>query len=270
MVTPCKPFPREAAFFMGLPNGLLTEEDRSRYKRNLLLEGFGPEGQQKLRSSRVLVVGLGGLGSPAMYYLAAAGIGTIGVVDGDRVDRSNLQRQILYGEHDVGRSKVHSAVERIGRFYGNVELAVHEDRLTPLNGAAIVDLYDFVIEATDNFESKFLVNDLCVQQRKPFSHAAVSGYHGQVMTVVPGAGPCYRCIFGDVPSEGAIRGPEEEGTLGTVPGALGAIQATEAIKYLVGIGRLLVGRLLTWDALSATSREIPLPPEPSCRVCMEC
>jgi molybdopterin-synthase adenylyltransferase len=252
---------------MDNPRGFLTGDEQARYQRNLMLEGFGPEGQLKLRGARVLVVGLGGLGSPAVLYLAAAGVGEIGLVDGDRVELSNLQRQILHGDEDVGRLKTSSAAESIGRRYRRARLEVFADRLTERNVVEVLTPYDFVIEATDNFESKFLVNDACVRLGKPFSHAAVSGYHGQAMTVVPGAGPCYRCIFGEVPPAYAVRGPEEEGTLGTVPGVMGAIQATEAIKYLVGIGRLLVGRLLTWDALSATPREVLLPPEPSCTLC---
>jgi molybdopterin-synthase adenylyltransferase len=252
---------------MDKPRGPLTEEEQARYQRNLLLEGFGPEGQLKLRRARVLVVGLGGLGSPAVYYLAAAGVGEIGLVDGDRVELSNLQRQILHGDGDVGRRKTTSAAESIGRRYRHVRLTICEDRLTQRNAVELLTPYNFVIEATDNFESKFLVNDVCVRLGKPFSHAAVSGYHGQAMTVIPGAGPCYRCIFGEVPPADAVRSPEEEGTLGTVPGVMGAIQATEAIKYLVGVGRLLVGRLLTWDALSSTPREVALPPKPSCTLC---
>ncbi len=250
-------------------DGLLSEEDRLRYQRSILLEGFGPEGQRKLRAGRVLVVGLGGLGSPALYYLAAAGVGTIGVVDGDRVDLSNLQRQILYGDGDVGQSKALAAADRIRRCYGSVAIIVHEGRLTAENGVGMVSLYDFVIEATDNFESKFLVNDICVGLGKPFSHAAVSGYYGQAMTVVPGAGPCYRCVFGNVPSRDAVISPDEEGTLGMVAGSLGAVQAMEAIKYLAGVGRLLVGRLFTWDGLTSTAREVTLPVEPSCPVCLK-
>ncbi|MHC1742801.1 MAG: ThiF family adenylyltransferase [Syntrophobacteraceae bacterium] len=252
---------------MDYPEGPLTAEDHSRYQRNIQLEGFGPEGQRKLRASRVLVIGLGGLGSPVLLYLAAAGIGTIGIVEEDPVDLSNLQRQLLYGEEDVGRSKIRSAADRIRRSYANVGLVLHEGRLTEQNGVEIISAYDFVIDATDNFESKFLVNDLCVRLGKPFSHAAVSGYYGQAMTVVPGTGPCYRCIFGEVPPEDAVRGPDEEGTLGTVPGVLGAVQATEAIKYLTGIGCLLIGRLFTWDALTSSAREVTLPAEPSCPVC---
>ncbi len=250
-------------------DGLLSEEDRLRYQRNILLEGFGPEGQRKLRAGRVLVIGLGGLGSPSLYYLAAAGVGTIGVVDGDRVDLSNLQRQILYGDGDVGHLKALSAADRIRQCYRSVALTVHEGRLTAENGVDMVSAYDFILEATDNFESKFLVNDICVRLGKPFSHAAVSGYYGQALTVVPGTGPCYRCVFGTVPPRDAVKGPAEEGTLGAVAGALGAVQATEAIKYLTGVGRLLVGRLFTWDGLTSTAREVMLPVEPSCPVCLK-
>ncbi len=245
----------------------LLEEDLLRYGRNLRLEGFGVEGQLRLKRSRVLVVGLGGLGSPAVFYLAAAGVGSIGLVDGDRVDLSNLQRQILYGDEDVGRPKVEAAYEILRHRYHGLSLWSHGERLTEQTVRAIVEPYDFVVEATDNFESKFLINDACVCLGKPFSHAAVSGYLGQAMTVLPGFGPCYRCIFGSVPEPGAVTDPEEEGTLGMVPGVLGVIQATEAVKYLTGLGRLLVGRLFTWNALTLTAREVPLPPEPTCRIC---
>lgn len=249
------------------PGGVLTETDLTRYGRNLRLEGFGVAGQLKLRQARVLVVGLGGLGSPVALYLAAAGVGTLGLVDGDRVDLSNLQRQILYGDEDVGRPKVEAAAETLGRRYRSLRLAIFGERVTEQTISGILAPYDFVVEATDSFESKFLVNDACVRLGKPFSHAAVSGYHGQAMTVIPGAGPCCRCIFGAVPEEGAVASPEEEGTLGMVPGVLGAVQATEAIKYMAGLGGLLVGRLLTWNALTSTAREVPLPPEPTCPIC---
>jgi molybdopterin/thiamine biosynthesis adenylyltransferase len=257
----------ETAFFMDCMQTALTDDERERYHRNMLLEGFGLTGQKRLRAARVLVIGLGGLGSPALFYLAAAGVGKIGVVDGDRVELSNLQRQILHGDPDVGKAKTMSACETIGRSYPRIQLASHDYRLMAANVAETLAAYDFVIEATDNFESKFLVNDACVRSGKPFSHAAVSGYFGQTMTVVPGKGPCYRCVFGEVLSGGAVKGPDEEGTLGPVAGVMGTIQATEAIKYLVGVGQLLVGRLLTWDAWAQSFREVLLPPQPSCPEC---
>jgi molybdopterin-synthase adenylyltransferase len=254
-------------FFMDIMQSALTDDETERYCRNIRLKGFGVAGQMRLRSARVLIVGLGGLGSPALFYLAAAGVGHIGIVDGDRVEPSNLQRQILHGDLDVGRSKTTSAVETIRRRYGHVQLTPYDYRLTETNIAETLAPYDFVVEATDNFESKFLLNDACVRLGRPYSHAAVSGYYGQTMTVVPGKGPCYRCVFGEVPSSGAVKGPEEEGILGTVPGVIGTIQATEVIKHILGVGQLLVGRLLTWDAWTQSFREVLLPPKPSCTVC---
>jgi molybdopterin-synthase adenylyltransferase len=254
-------------FFLDVMQKPLTRDEIQRYHRNIQLEGFGLEGQMRLLAARVLVVGLGGLGSPALLYLAAAGVGTIGAVDGDRVELSNLQRQILHGDGDVGRPKTLSAFETIRRQSSQVQIRQYDYHLTANNVAETLAPYDFVIEATDNFASKFLVNDACVRLRKPFSHAAVSGYFGQTMTVVPGKGPCYRCVFGEAPQSDALTVLDDEGTLGTVPGVMGTLQATEAIKHLLGLGPSLVGRLLTWDAWAQSFREVPLPPEPTCAVC---
>jgi molybdopterin-synthase adenylyltransferase len=257
----------ETAFFMDGMQTVLTVSERERYHRNIVLDGFGVAGQMKLRAARVLIVGLGGLGGPALLFLAAAGVGHIGIADGDRVELSNLQRQILYSDLDVGKPKSFSAAETIRRRFGQVELTTYDFRLTETNVAETLVPYDFVVDATDSFESKFLLNDTCVRLRKPYCHGAVSGYYGQTMTVVPGKGPCCRCIFGEVPPSGAVKDLDEEGTLGTVPGVIGAIQATEAIKHIVGAGRTLVARLLTWDAWTQSFREVLLPPKPSCAVC---
>ena len=245
----------------------LNVTDREIYRRNILLDGVGEEGQRKLLESRVLVVGAGGLGSPALYYLAAAGVGKIGIVDEDRVELSNLQRQILHGRGDVGSLKTQSAGRSLHRLRPDLRIVLHTLRLNEENAQEILQGYDFVIEATDNFESKFLINDACVRLGKPFSHAGILGFCGQTMTVVPGRGPCYRCVFEDVPPAGTVKTTSEIGVLGSVPGVLGAIQATEAVKVLLGLGRLLVGRLLTWDALSMAFREIQLPFEKRCDVC---
>jgi molybdopterin/thiamine biosynthesis adenylyltransferase len=256
-------------FFMACFKRDLTDLERTIYQRNLLLPEFGEAGQLRLLEGRVLVIGLGGLGSAALFYLASCGVGELGIVDADCVDLSNLQRQILHGRDDVGRHKTSSARESITRLRPDVRLESYSVRFSDASAAEIISRYDFVIEATDNFESKFLINDLCVQSGKAFSHAGILGLHGQTMTIVPGEGPCFRCLFEDVPPPGAVRTTSEVGVLGTVPGVLGVIQATEAIKYLAGCGRLLVGRLLTFDALELTFREIKLPMERRCGICRE-
>jgi molybdopterin-synthase adenylyltransferase len=245
----------------------LTDRERAIYHRHLLLQDVGPAGQLKLLQSRVLIVGLGGLGSPALYYLAACGIGEIGIADSDPVELSNLQRQILHGVEDVGREKTLSARQAVARIRPDLRLNLYPFRISSRNAPDLIAPYDFIIEATDNFESKFLINDVCVKLGKPFSHAGILGTFGQTMTVIPGAGPCFRCVFEEVPAPGAVPTTEEVGVLGCVPGVMGAIQATEAIKTLLNLGNPLVGRLLTWDALAMSFREIKLPPERRCRVC---
>lgn len=248
-------------------NGL-SDLEQELYSRNIRVPEIGEAGQLRLSRSRVLIVGLGGLGSPALHYLAACGVGEIGIVDGDRVELSNLQRQILHGRGDVGREKTASAAESIARLRPDLRLVPYACRVTEANAREIIAPYDFVIEATDNFASKFLINDVCVRLGKPFSHAGILGMFGQTMTVVPGEGPCYRCVFGDPPPPGAVPTTREAGVLGAVPGVLGAIQAVEAIKYLANCGRLLVGRLLTWDALGMSFREIRLPQQARCPACL--
>ncbi len=244
----------------------LTELEKKIYIRNILVPEIGEAGQAKLLESRVLVVGLGGLGSPALLYLAASGVGEIGILDADTVDYSNLQRQVLHGRPDIGTHKVDSAVKTISRLNPDVRLNGYKTTLTAENAPEIIAPYDFVIEATDNFESKFLVNDACVRLGKAFSHAGILGMFAQTMTVVPGEGPCYRCVFEDVPRPGTFETTSTVGVFGAVPGVIGAIQATEAVKYLIGIKGLLVGRLLTWDARSRlTFRENPSPGRPEMR-----
>jgi molybdopterin/thiamine biosynthesis adenylyltransferase len=245
----------------------LSDLDKELYHRNILLQGVGEEGQLKLLRSRVLIIGLGGLGSAALFYLAACGIGEIGIADGDRVELSNLQRQILHGRNDVGKHKTLSARQTITRLRPDLRLNLCPFRITADNSRDVIAPYDFVIEATDNFASKFLINDVCVQLNKPFSHAGIVATYGQTMTIVPGKGPCFRCVFEEIPPPGAVDTTEEMGVLGTVPGVLGMIQATEAVKYLLQMGSLLVSRLLTWDALTMAFREVQLPQEKRCSLC---
>ncbi len=244
----------------------LSEMQRQRYARHLILNQFGEEGQKKLLQGRVLIIGAGGLGSPAALYLAAAGVGTLGLADSDRVELSNLQRQILHGTNDLGREKIQSARESLEHLNPDVKLLATCCRADEQTIDSLLDGYDFVIDATDSFESKFLINDACVRHRMPFSHAGVTRFGGQLMTYVPGKGPCCRCIFQHPPEEPVM--PEEKAILSTVPGVIGCLQATEAIKYLTGTGELLTGRLLIFDALSMTFRRIALPDTAEdCPVC---
>lgn len=246
----------------------LTKTQKVRYARNILLSEIGILGQQKLLSSRVLVVGAGGLGSPALFYLACSGVGTIGIVDGDRVELSNLQRQILHDSQDLDDLKTRSAKDTLNRLNPDIGIELYSEPLTQENGSELINQYEFVIEATDNFETKFLVNDICIRSGVPFCHAGILGMFGQILTIVPGKGACFRCVFGDIPEKDQVSSTAEVGVLGAVPGVLGALQATEAVKFFTGGGKLLVGRLLTYDALNLTFREIELPP-PSCKVCRE-
>lgn len=256
-----------SGFFMpGIPRDL-SQTEKEIYNRNILLPEIGESGQSKLLAASVLVVGLGGLGSPAAFYLAAAGVGEIGIVDADSVSLSNLQRQILHGRGDVGKDKIDSAAGTISRLNPDTRVRAWKTFLGNENARDIVAPYDFVVEATDNFESKFLVNDTCVRLGIPFSHAGVLGGYGQAMTIVPGEGPCFRCIFEEVPRPGTYDTPDRTGVLGSVAGVMGAIQATEALKSILGIDGLLVGRLLTWDALRMTFREVRLPTDRRCKVC---
>jgi molybdopterin/thiamine biosynthesis adenylyltransferase len=255
------------AFFMAEQPNSLTSLQNERYQRHIVMHEIGEIGQLRLLRSRVLVIGAGGLGSPALLYLAACGVGEIGLVDSDHVELSNLQRQILHGEENLGEEKTCSARRSILRLRSDVRLQCYPVKLTKANAGEIIARYDFIIEATDNFESKFLINDVCLTLGKPFSQAGILGMYGQTMTVIPGKSPCFRCVFGEVPPPESVKTTEEVGVLGSVPGVLGAIQATEAIKHLAQFGDLLLGRLLTWDALTMTFREVKLPSETNCEIC---
>ena len=246
-----------------------TEERLERYNRHLLLREVGMEGQKKLWNAKVLIVGTGGLGSPAALYLAAAGIGTMGVADGDRVDMSNLQRQVIHHTPDVGRLKVESAAEKIRALNPDVKLTLIPERITAKNASVLFKPYDFVVDATDNFPSKFLINDACVLAGVPFSHAGVLRFQGQTMTVIPGKSACYRCVFEAPPPDGAVPSTSQVGVLGSIAGMLGILQATETIKFITGAGNLLTDCLLTFDSLMMNFRRVPLKKNPRCAVCGE-
>ncbi len=245
-----------------------SEEQRARYSRHFSLEGVGEEGQEKLLCSKVLVIGAGGLGTPVLMYLAAAGVGTIGIADGDRVDLSNLQRQVIHGTSDTGVFKAESAGRRIQEINPEVKTVLFREQVTAENIMDMISGYDFVIDAVDNFAAKFLINDACVLAGKPFCHAGVREFYGQAMTYVPGEGPCYRCVFEEIPPEGETDGSSRRGILGTIPGILGSVQALEAQKYLLGLGELLTGKIFTFDGLAMKCRTVSVEKSSEdCRVC---
>ncbi len=244
----------------------LKEDQIQRYSRHILLKGVGGIGQEKLLASKVLVIGAGGLGSPIALYLAAAGVGTIGIIDPDVVDLSNLQRQILHGTADVGRLKVDSAEDALNGLNTDVSVVTYGHRLSAENAREIVGNYDFIVEGTDNFPSKFLVNDVCVFLEKPFSQGGILRFQGQTMTHVPGTA-CYRCVYESAPPAGSVPTCSEAGVFGAIAGMLGTIQAAEALKYLVGVGDTLTNRLLFFDALDMGFRTVNLKRNPDCPIC---
>ena len=247
-----------------------SEAEINRYARHILLAEVGGTGQARLRAARVLVVGAGGLGSPLLLYLAAAGVGSIGVVDDDTVELSNLQRQIAHGTDDLGRAKTASAAAAARRINPEVTIEPHRVRLGPDNAAALIGRYDLVCDGTDNFATRFLVADACVAARRTLVSAAVLRFEGQLATFKPHAGPafpCYRCLCPAPPPPGLVPTCSEAGVLGAVTGVMGTLQATEVLKELLGIGETLAGRLLIWDALATRFRTIKLPRDPACPCC---
>lgn len=238
-----------------------------RYSRNVLVEEIGPAGQARLSASSVLVVGAGGLGSPALFYLAAAGIGRLGIVDGDRVEESNLNRQILHSPSSLGMRKTDSAAASLLAFRPDLRIDRHPVRLVPGNAIPLFSGYDAIVDGSDNFPTKYLCNDAAVAAGKPLVHAGVLRLGGQLLTVIPGAGPCLRCLLPDLPSLADSRSSSEVGILGAAAGILGAWQALEVVKLLAGAGTPLSGRLLAVDALSGGATTIPVPRAPSCPAC---
>lgn len=246
---------------------MLYPEERERFARQLVLEGIGEAGQERLKAARVLVIGAGGLGSPAALYLAAAGVGTLGIVDFDTVSLSNLNRQILHRTADLGRLKTESAAERLTALNPALRVVPYPERLTPERAAELANAYDVVVECSDNFETKFLVNEACVRTGTPLVWASVLAWEGQMSVVMPGKGPCYRCLFPPSIRLEKVPTAREVGILGAVAGTFGALEAVEAIKLLLGIGRPLVGRLLVWDGWRGTFDEVAFASQPGCPVC---
>jgi sulfur-carrier protein adenylyltransferase/sulfurtransferase len=248
----------------------LNTEEMQRYSRHLIMPEVTAEGQRRLKASRVLCIGAGGLGSPAALYLAAAGVGTLGIVDFDEVDVSNLQRQILHGTKDIGRRKLESARDRLRDINPQVEIELHQCRFSSQNAPEIVNEYDVVVDGSDNFPTRYLSNDVCVFRQKPNVYGSVFRFEGQTTVFAPHlGGPCYRCLFPEPPPPDAVPNCAQAGVLGVLPGIIGTLQAIEAIKLIVGIGDPLIGRLLHFDALRVKFRELNLRRDPQCPVCGE-
>jgi molybdopterin/thiamine biosynthesis adenylyltransferase/rhodanese-related sulfurtransferase len=253
------------------PNGAveLSNEEIARYSRHLIMPEVALDGQKRLKQARVLTIGAGGLGSPLALYLAAAGVGTLGIVDFDVVDESNLQRQIIHGTSDLGRPKMESAREKIEDINPNVNVEAFEEALTSENALEIFEDFDVVVDGTDNFPTRYLVNDACVITGKPNVYGSIFRFEGQASVFYAEEGPCYRCLYPEPPPPGLVPSCAEGGVLGILPGAIGTIQATETVKLLLGIGEPLIGRLLLYDALSMRFREMKLRKDPDCPVCGE-
>ncbi|MDA8233681.1 MAG: molybdopterin-synthase adenylyltransferase MoeB [Clostridia bacterium] len=246
-----------------------TEEQIKRYSRHILLPEVGGQGQKKLNQAKVLLVGTGGLGSPAAFYLAAAGVGTIGLIDADVVDFSNLQRQILHSTPDVGRPKVISAKEKMQALNPDVEVVTYQALINSANALDIIKDYDIVLDGSDNFPTRYLVNDACVFQGKPLVHGSIFRFDGQATTFLPEDGPCYRCLYPDPPPPGLVPSCQEAGVIGVLAGVIGVVQATEAVKLILGIGQPLKERLLIYDALDLAFRTVKTRRDPQCPVCGE-
>lgn len=247
-----------------------SDEEINRYDRQIILPQVGSDGQRKLKNAKVLIIGAGGLGSPVALYIAGAGIGTIGIMDSDTVSISNLQRQIIHSTENVGQNKAESAKTAIQKLNDKITVKAYNCLLTAENAERIISGYDFIIDAVDNFETKFLINDVCVLLKKPFCHAGIMRFEGQVMTYVPNEYPCYRCIFEEIPEHGTIPNCSQAGIIGAVAGIIGSIQALEAIKYILNIGKLLTGKMFIIDGLSMKTRVAEFPiKNRNCKVCGE-
>jgi molybdopterin/thiamine biosynthesis adenylyltransferase/rhodanese-related sulfurtransferase len=249
--------------------GLMSEDDMQRYARHIILPEVGEKGQQKLLKGRVLLVGVGGLGCPTALYLAAAGVGKVGLVDADVVDKSNLQRQVLFGESDVGRPKVEAARDKLLDLNSTLDVVTHYELLTSHNVFDVMDGYDIIVNGCDNFPTRYLVNDAAVMKNKPVVDGSIFRFEGQATVYVPGEGPCYRCLYPAPPPPGEVPSCAEGGVLGVLPGTVGLMQATEVVKMILGEGKSLVGRVLLYDAMEMKFRELKLRKDPACPVCSE-
>ncbi|NOZ63863.1 MAG: MoaD family protein [Caldiserica bacterium] len=258
----------EVSIIPAIAGGIdFSEEQIERYSRQIILPEVGGAGQKKILEARVLIIGCGGLGSPCAYYLASAGVGHIGLVDSDRVELNNLQRQILHFTSDVGKLKVESAKEKLNSLNPDVEITTYPLRITSENIMDIIKDYDIIVDGSDNFPTRYLVNDACVIAGKPFSHAGILKFEGQAITIVPHEGPCYRCLFPEPPPPGMVPSCQEAGILGAVAGILGMVQATEVLKYILGKGELLNGKLLIFNALDMSFRRVNIQRNANCQIC---
>lgn len=244
-----------------------SEEDSQRYSRQMVIPEVGKHGQEKLRASRVLLVGVGGLGSPAAFYLAAAGVGTLGLIDSDEVSISNLQRQILHQHHNLGKKKVDSARQTLHRLNPGVEIETYPHWIDVGNAREIISQYHLVVDGTDNLPTRFLVNDACVMLKKPFIYGSVMRFEGQSSVFAPPRSGCYRCLFKELPPPGSVPGCQETGVIGVAPGIIGLVEATEAMKLLLEIGEPLLNRLLIYDGLQMNFLEVNFFRDPACLVC---
>ena len=249
------------------PAALLTREEVARYSRHLIIPDLGVDGQKRLKNAKVLVIGAGGLGSPTALYLAAAGVGTIGLMDADVVDITNLQRQVLHTTADVGKPKVESGARTLKALNPDVNVIALPTRLDVDNAMDVIADYDVVIDGSDNFSTRYLVNDACFLAGKPHVHGSIFQFEGMASVFAPNQGPCYRCLYPTPPPAGLVPSCAEAGVLGVLPGIVGVIQATEAVKLLIGLGEPLIGRLLTYDALGMRFREVRLRRDPNCPLC---
>ncbi len=247
----------------------LREDQVERYSRQIILPNVGGKGQEKLLKAKVLIIGAGGLGSPCALYLASAGIGKIGIADSDKVELNNLQRQILHSNSSIGKTKVESAKERLTGINPDVEVIAYNLRLTSENILDIIRGYDIIIDGSDNFPTRYLVNDACVLSGKPLSHGGIFRFDGQAITILPHKSACYRCLFPEPPPPGFVPSCQEAGILGAVAGIIGTIQANEVLKYILEVGNLLAGKLLVFNALDSSFRQVKVPKDPKCPICGE-
>ncbi len=247
----------------------LREDQIERYSRQIILPNIGGKGQEKLLNAKVLIIGAGGLGSPCALYLASAGIGTIGIVDSDKVEINNLQRQILHSNTNVGKAKVESAKERMVGINPDVKVITYNLRLTSENILDIIQDYDIIVDGSDNFPTRYLINDACVLSGRPLSHGGIFRFDGQAITILPHKSACYRCLFPEPPPPGLVPSCQEAGILGAVAGIIGTVQANEVLKYILEIGNLLTGKLLVFNALDSSFRQVKVPKDPKCPVCGE-